>query len=133
MGYRSEVAYYIRGTEEDIATLLTTHSLKYEGDPVVHRECMEELQITPTGVYFHAVSTKWYDDYPRVQWHSKLWDLAWDMEDAGTLPLIGQLIRVGEDDDDDEQHQFGAVEDCIYISRKLELDDVFPAFPAVTP
>jgi hypothetical protein len=133
MGYRSEVAYYIRGTEEDIAILFTTHSLKYEGDPGVHETCMEELQITPTGIYFHAISTKWYDEYPSVQWHSKLWNLAGDMEDAGTLALTGQLIRVGEDDDDDEQHRFGEVEDWIYISRKIELDDVFPAFPTVTP
>jgi hypothetical protein len=133
MGYRSEVAYYIRGTEEDITTLLTTHSLRYEGDPVVHRECMEELQITPTGIYFHAVSTKWYDDYPSVQWHSKLWDLAWDMEDAGTLALAGQHIRVGEDDGDDEEHQFGDVGDRIYISREIDLGGMFPARPAVTP
>jgi hypothetical protein len=133
MGYRSEVAYYIRGTEEDITTLLTTHSLKYEGDPAVHKACMEELNITPTGIYFHAVSTTWYDDYPSVQWHSKLWHLAGDMEDAGTLPLVGQFIRIGEDDDDDEQHQFGDIEDWIYISRKIELDDVFPARSAVAP
>jgi hypothetical protein len=53
--------------------------------------------------------------------------------DAGTLALTGQLIRVGEDDDDDEQHQFGDIEDWIYISRKIELDDVFPARSAVAP
>jgi hypothetical protein len=133
MGYRSEIAYYIRGTEEDITTLFATHSLKYEGDPAVYKECMGELRITTRGVYFHTVSTKWYDEYPKVQWHSKLWNLAWDMENAGTLALTGQLIRVGEDDDDDEQHRFGGISEQIYISRKIELDDVFPAFPAVTP
>jgi hypothetical protein len=133
MGYRSEVAYYIRGTEEDITTLLTTHSLRYEGDPVVHRECMEELQITPTGIYFHAVGVQWYDEPPKVQWHSKLWTLAWNMECAGTLALTGQFIRAGEGDGYDEEHSFGDIEDGIYISRKIELDDVFPASPAVTP
>jgi hypothetical protein len=55
------------------------------------------------------------------------------MEDTGTLELTGQLIRVGEDDDDDEQHRFGDIEDWIYITRKIELDDVFPAKPTVTP
>jgi hypothetical protein len=133
MSDKSEVAYYIRGTEEDITTLLTTHSLKYEGDPGVHKACMEELQITPTGIYFHAVRINWYDGYPRVQWHSNLWHLAGDMEDTGTLELTGQLIRVGADDDDDEQHRFGDIEDWIYISRTIELDDVFPARPVVTP
>jgi hypothetical protein len=133
MGYRSEVAYYIRGTEEDITTLLATHSLKYEGDPAVQTACMEELRITPMGIYFRAIHCEWYDDYPDVQWHSKLWTLAWNMEEAGTLPLIGQFIRIGEDDDDDEDHRFGDVVDWIYISRKIELDDVFPARPAVTP
>lgn len=95
-------------------------------------------------IRFQAENVKWYEDYPEVQCHEALLNLAKEyaeqhaqevqtIKDDGMgeknqysftrYPLSGVFVRVGENVDDNDEDSFGEMSygEC-YITRSIQKD-----------
>ena len=85
MGYRSEVAYRIVFDTEEVMQLFITEAkvkeetervFKYVYDDEVDDDGKLQINEGEKEISFHATGWKWYDEYPEVQAHLALLDLA---------------------------------------------------------
>jgi hypothetical protein len=130
MGYRSDVAYMITGTREDILTFVAKCRLTYPATEIALKGVKVAMyadneRSEQACIAFYTESCKWFDDYEDVKSHKALWKLA-EHEDEDTFKLSGLFIRLGEDDNDTEERSFGddPPTDYIYTNRfiSFELD-----------
>ena len=85
MGYRSEVAYRIVFDTEEVMQLFITEAKVKEETERVFKDAEEDgdfpdgvirISVREKEISFHATGWKWYDEYPQVQAHLALLDLA---------------------------------------------------------
>jgi hypothetical protein len=117
MGYRSDVAYMIRGPKDTMLAVLAHYRLTVPHaelalDEVVISEGIhganDEADLT-IGLKTHG---KWYDDYEDVKCHENLWRLFLEAQEAAeadsdAIHIDGRFIRIGENTDDIEVRTFG--------------------------
>lgn len=133
MGYRSDVAYTIRFTDEESYRLFIMEAKVKDlgGCFSDGAECDDErLRID-----FSVNGLKWYDSFPEVMMHNALVALAGDWAtsdshrqirdgvegEAEVSHRIGYVfVRVGEDDDDNET-LYGGTYEYHWLSIRREI------------
>jgi len=132
MGYRSDVAYTIRFTDDHDTNNVQsfyTFLLEAKADP----RCaiaLSEVTVDEKNqrFMFSADSVKWYDGYPDVRSHTALFakaqDWAKQMEEGKLNCTMGAIfIRVGEDTDDIEVTVVGEYDwDWMSVTRGIITD-----------
>ena len=125
MGYRSEVAYQIVFKDRETTNKFIARIMMLGG---YERKALEECQIEVLDngreecfINFYASDVKWYDDYPDVQGHEKLRELAlewFDHDDVGV-----NFIRIGEEIEDIVEEYEGELADWteLRVSRSIEI------------
>lgn len=127
MGYRSQVAFAIRGKKEDITAVLTTYRLS---DIPGSKEALAELSASETDdgyvtLSFYNESTKWYEGYPEVGALTAIFNTFEAAEQEGDYQgrFNGAFVRIGEDDEDLEITYFGEEpNDLISLNRTVALE-----------
>ncbi len=127
MGYRSEVAIKIYGTDSQNAEFKTRFEAELENLDDDDKEevnyllnesnCVDGSGFTDAGFLLYHDSIKWYDDYESIQFFIKMMSIA-----ENELNLSGEYINLGEDDNDNEIYTWG--DDCQYyltINRSIGL------------
>jgi len=109
MGYRSQVAFAIRGKKEDVIPVLMT--LRLEGSAAT-KAALDELSASEhegwLTLSFYEESVKWYDGYDDVDALKAIYEKFKDEENADERRLFdGAFVRIGEDDDDLETDFWG--------------------------
>jgi len=127
MGYRSDVAYTIRfeGDEDEknrqsFYTFLAEAKSKEE-----YKIALDEVSIDEKNLRFNfeCQATKWYDSFPEVQSHNRLFALGEEYCATLTVPIAGSFLRVGEDSSDIEERSFGDYGyEWIGVSRQILTD-----------
>ena len=120
MGYRSDVAYVINFEDkqklnEFIAKVMVLGGLVADA----LKEC--EIDVVDGAfhcyrVNFYASDVKWYDDFPEVQAHHELMEMAIERDDDNGVIFN----RLGEDDNDIEKEE-GTSCACgvLYVTRSI--------------
>lgn len=132
MGYRSDVAYTIRFVDDHDTNnhqSFFTFLAEAKSNPK-YATAMGEVEVSEKHqtINFLATDVKWYEDYPDVQSHMALVELAEDWVRQvceGTLHCrLGVIfMRVGEDTTDTEERANGDYEwSWIQISRQIITD-----------
>lgn len=134
MGYRSDVAYTIRFTNDSEFNLFVTE-VKAKGGAVLEalNEC--RVKVRERQINFYTESVKWYDSFPDVQSHLALIDLAKDWldsmeernirDDEGrrVYPMGWAFVRIGEDASDIEEDRGGDIDiGCLCVTRHIDCD-----------
>ena len=127
MGYRSDIAYTIRfeGDEDEknrqsFFTFLAEAKSKDE-----YKIALEEVDIDEKRLRFSykIQSVKWYDSFPDVQSHDKLFALGEEYASTLIVPIAGSFLRIGEDSSDIEERSFGDFDyDWVHVSREIMTD-----------
>jgi hypothetical protein len=129
MGYKSQVAFYIKGPTEHITTILTTIRLTLVDPPSDPSYCLLKVTHDNDGVSricMYEADTKWYSSFEGVQYLEEVWDIAQQYE-ADYGELSGAFIRIGEDDKDIETRYFGADPyGLLSVYRTIEFGRGFP-------
>lgn len=125
MGYRSDVAYIIAAPAEDMVAFITKCRMSEPETEIALKECtLSRLGNKLLYLAYGVSNVKWYDSYPEVDSHNKLWSLAGEAAEAN--PFEGQKCVIGESDDDADNDDFGAGEYGLYtmvsISRSIVFD-----------
>jgi hypothetical protein len=118
MGYRSNVVMQITADGKN-TRLMREFIGKIK---LAHEEFLNEWNEEDYGwnehtFIFSVQDIKWYPSYPEVQRAEAIWELAKAMEG-----LSGKFIRLGEEDDDIEQHIFGNDYPDMYVLRDIDFD-----------
>lgn len=148
MGYYSEVGYKIKfdkdvpwakdipisdalPTSKNLFNLFVTEAKTKPETKLCFEEedGLFEIDEDNLCIKFYADSVKWYDDYPDVQCHEALLELAdeWVSQQAEDKRLEGSCIRwgfvrIGEENDDiDERHNNNGY-DLVYLTRGISFD-----------
>lgn len=132
MGYRSDVAYTIRFTD-DHDTNNAQSFYTFLAEAKANPQCamaLEQVNIVESRqeINFNAEDVKWYESYVDVISHTALFDQARSWADQvldGTLHCtIGAIfMRVGETTDDIEEIAYGEYDwDWMHISRQIITD-----------
>lgn len=125
MGYRSQVAFAIRGKKEDVIPVLMT--LRLEGSTAI-KEALNELSASERdGILTLAGqwdSVKWYPDYGDVKALTAIFEKFKDEENEDGRRLFeGAFVRVGEDDSDVETDYWGDDPyDLVSLNRTVHLE-----------
>ena len=127
MGYRSDVAYTIRfmGDEDEknrqsFYTFLAEAKSKDEYKIALDEVIIDEKRLR---FNFECLSVKWYDSFPEVQSHTKLFALGEEYCATLVVPIAGSFLRVGEDSSDIEENSFGDFDyDWLHVSRQINTD-----------
>ncbi len=132
MGYRSDVAYTIRFTDDHDTNNVQsfyTFLLEAKANPKCQIALAEvTIDEKRQRFTFTAEDVKWYDSYPDVMSHHALIELAKDWADQvfeGKLHCrIGAVfVRMGENLDDIEEVHAGDYNyDWINVERKINTD-----------
>ena len=132
MGYRSDVAYTIRFTDDHDTNneqSFYTFLLEAKANPQLQIAIAEvEIDHKKQEFNFTATDVKWYDNYPDVMSHMALVKQAEDWScqvSEGTLPCkIGSMfVRIGEEANDIEERFNGDYShDWISTSRQIITD-----------
>jgi hypothetical protein len=111
MGYRSEVAIMIYGTDEvmeEVKALYDTLYNALDADTKKSVDYLEYLMGNETtngfsegGFLFHAEDIKWYDGFSHIEFFKELFNQAND------IGASGEFIRIGEDLDDIDTNYTG--------------------------
>jgi hypothetical protein len=126
MGYRSEVAYQIVLKDKTTLNDFIARVMVLGG---YERKALEECQIETSDkaeecfINFYASDVKWYDDYPDVQGHEKLRQLAlewFDHDDVGV-----NFIRIGEELEDIVEEYEGELADWTELRVNRSIDVPF--------
>lgn len=132
MGYRSDVAYTIRFTDDhdtNNSQSFYTFLAEAKANPRCAR-ALEEVSISEKRqeINFNAEDVKWYESYADVDSHTALFEQArsWaDQVREGTLHCtIGAIfMRIGENTDDIEEIAHGDYDwEWMRISRQIITD-----------
>lgn len=122
MGYRSQVAFAIRGKKEDVAPILTAYRLS---DMPGNKEALAELSVSKSDdgyvtLSFYAEDVKWYETYPETIALTAIFDA---FQNAEQGQFDGAFMRIGEDDDDITTVYFGEWPyDLMSLHRNIELE-----------
>jgi hypothetical protein len=127
MGYRSDVAYTIRfmGDEDEknrqsFYTFLAEAKSKDEYKIALDEVIIDEKRLR---FNFECLSVKWYDTFPEVQSHAKLFALGEEYCATLVVPIAGSFLRVGEDSSDIEENSFGDFDySWVHASRQIITD-----------
>ena len=132
MGYRSDVAYTIRFTDDhdtnntqSFYTFLAEAKLKPQCAIALAEVVVDEKRQRFT---FSATNVKWYDSYPDVMSHHALLELAGDwaaqvFEGKLNCRIGSVFVRIGENLDDIEEQCHGDFGyDWIQTERKIHTD-----------
>ena len=122
MGYRSEVAYAIQFKDADaLKEFVGLHAINEDT-----RQALNECELSnddQPALLFKAEDVKWYDSYEEVQAHNKLLD---SVDEAFSDRAGYHFLRIGEDDDDNEQKDGGHRElipwDAFSFRRFIEIE-----------
>ena len=139
MEYRSDVYMCIKGPTKSILAGIAT--LRLEGDTAMH-EALDEWNVTACSET-HATmvlggqgrSWKWYESYPDVQAHHKIYNYFQDQSEEDS-ELDGTFVRIGEDDADifttsfNEGCALGVVERNIFRAYEGTGEDLRPSIAA---
>ena len=146
MGYRSDVGYKIRFdkeldwlpsipvearkviTSKDLFNTFLAEAKSREDTKLCFEEDDGEFKIDMDylSITFYANSVKWYEDYPDVQCHEALLDLAneWieqhEKDERFYSPVRWGFVRLGEENDDVEERHGNQGYDLVYTSRSIE-------------
>lgn len=76
-------------------------------------------------VMFYASGWKWYEGYPIVEAHEKLWEQMETLSEAQDKPISGYFCRVGEETGDIQEHEFGEEPnyELFYPRSYMQVDD----------
>ena len=132
MGYRSDVAYTIRFTDDhDTNNVQSFYTFLAEAKS--KPECaiaLSEVVVSNKhqAFYFTANDVKWYESFPDVASHHALIDLAKDWAQGAhegklhcTIGVV--FVRIGENNDDIEEIMDGHYGyDWITVRRELNTD-----------
>jgi hypothetical protein len=132
MGYRSDVAYTIRFTD-DHDTNNEQSFYTFLAEAKTKPECaiaLSEVVVSNKhqAFYFTASDVKWYESYPDVASHHALLELAGDwaaqVHEGKLHCRIGSVfVRIGEDATDiEEVHAGDYGYDWISVRRELNTD-----------
>lgn len=132
MGYRSDVAYTIRFTDDhdtnnvqSFYTFLAEAKTKPQCAIALSEVVIDEKRQRFT---FSATNVKWYDSYPDVMSHHALLELAGDwaaqvFEGKLNCRIGSVFVRIGENLDDIEEQCHGDFGyDWIQTERKIHTD-----------
>ena len=132
MGYRSDVAYTIRFTDDHDTNneqSFYTFLLEAKANPNCQIALAEvEINHKEKAFYFTATDVKWYDNYPEVMSHMALVKQAEDWScqvSEGKLHCkIGSMfVRIGEEANDIEERFNGDYEhEWMSVSRQIITD-----------
>lgn len=126
MGYRSQVAFVIRGDEEEMIPLIMSYRMTYKDskeaktalDSCTYRKSSKSITIR-----FYDESIKWYDSFEGVQALTELFDHFQETAETDGSSISGRMLRIGEDDSDVESSGYGAdYWDLVYMNRSIEID-----------
>jgi hypothetical protein len=111
MGYRSEVAIMIYGTDEVMEEVKALYDTLYNALDADTKKSVDYLDylmgnettngFSEEGFRFHAEDIKWYDDYSHVEFFKELFNKA---DDIGASC---EFIRIGEEHDDIDTNYTG--------------------------
>jgi hypothetical protein len=108
MGYRSQVAYVIAFDEDANAMGKFINYVMGSGDQHLIDALMEcEVDFKNQRINFYKSDVKWYESYPDVQGHTKLYELAVNEETPFYPHTHARIIRVGEETGDIQEEDFG--------------------------
>lgn len=115
MGYRSEVGYVIKFHEKEV---YDQFKVQYKLDDTF-KECWRDeeagsLEWNEEGLHirFEVHDVKWYDDFPDVQCHRALLDLASEYDEK-YKGVEWRFVRVGEEEGD-VVSEVGGTPDYVY-------------------
>ena len=130
MGYRSDVAYKIKFYDkETMAVFLAEAKAKEEYklafNDIAKFKGIDGLEINEDRLYisYYTTGAKWYDDYPEVQAHSNLVDLARQYHEEGNSKVEYAFARVGEEMEDNENFASDDGYELVWISRQILFDE----------
>lgn len=124
MGYRSHVLVLIQGAKVDVDSQLAALRIT-SPDPKILEWIKEFDRITEEDqltLRYEGQDVKWYPDYGDVQGIESVWQHFSELEGVEDVPVfVGKFLRVGEDDNDNEERSFGEDPyDLAEISRTIE-------------
>ena len=122
MGYRSDVAYAIQFKDhEALKEFVALHAINEDTRHALN-ECALSDDDQPA-LLLKAEDVKWYDSFEDVQAHNKLLD---SVDEAFDDRAGYHFLRIGEDDDDNEQKDGGCRElipwDAFSFRRFIEIE-----------
>jgi hypothetical protein len=130
MGYRSNVAYTIRFTDDD--DKLNEHTFyTFIAEAKANDSCraaLEECEVDEQElrINYHVEDIKWYDSYSHVKNHMKLIELASDTIETfeDIKECLGYVFaRIGDNDDDTEWKAKGKYDsNWLWVKRSLIMD-----------
>ena len=132
MGYRSDVAYTIRFTDDHDTNNVQsfyTFLLEAKANPKIQIALAEvEVNEKNQTFTFNAESVKWYDSYPEVASHEALVSLAEDWanqvhEGKLNCKIGAMFLRIGEEANDIEERFSGDYDhEWLSVSRQIITD-----------
>ncbi len=125
MGYYSEVAFAIRGKKEEIIPVLVTYRNKGSSENSALNECTYSEYEGVVTILYHCESVKWYKDLEEIKALIELWGFFKDIEDDPERDekFEGRFIRIGEENDDVYENEFGLEPwDMLSYSRVINID-----------
>ena len=107
MGYRSEVAIMMYGTDEEMAVVKAVYDRLYSALDAETKETVDYFMgddnngFSEDGFHFHAEDIKWYDGYAHIEFFKEFFN---EGDDSGASC---EFIRIGEENDDIETDYTG--------------------------
>lgn len=106
MGYRSEVAIKIYGTEEEMTEVKAVYDKLYNELDAETKESVDFLMgdnngFSESGFLFYAEYIKWYDGFGHIEFFKEFFN---EGDDSGASR---EFIRIGEENDDIETDYIG--------------------------
>lgn len=122
MGYRSDVAFTIRGKKELVLPKLVEYRLSGDGAKEALGECRYLEHDGDIVITFRDTDTKWYETYPSVAALTGLFDLFADDEDVDDK-FDCAFMRIGEESQDVEESMRGPDPyDLMSMNRSIEME-----------
>jgi len=128
MGYRSEVAFVIRGPKDALVARLTTFRLAYK-DPEKAKEAIDACTYHGGGdeltIRYHAEDIKWYPSYEDIDALKALFETFRELHEESEIDckINGSFARIGEENDDVDQKSFGHEPyELVQVCRSMAID-----------
>lgn len=135
MGYRSDGLWVIKGDKDVVlaawtAALMLTPETKI--DDAGRKEVLDSFslfEVEGTGyIRMEYSDWKWYESFPDIQFYEQLWNHFVSYAEQG---LSGHSIRIGENDDDIERHEFGKDYFNVSVSRAIVDEEPYEGKPLI--
>lgn len=130
MGYRSDVAYKIKFEDaETMALFLAEVKAKEEYkralDDIMEFKGRNGLEINEDRLYisYYMTNIKWYDEYPEVQAHEGIVELAREYRNDHDKKIEFAFARIGEEMEDNDNWASDDGYHLVWISRQVMFDE----------